>query len=275
MNEIQLFNNPDFGSVRTLEENGQILFCGNDVAKALGFGNPRAALARHCAHVTKRDGVSKTTNQYGTTTEQVQEMSFIPESDLYRLTFGSKLPNAEKFTDWVTETVLPTIRRTGGYVNNDQQFIDTYLPYADDATKAMFQSTLAVVREQNRQLAEAKPKVQFFDAVADSRGGILVRDLAKLLKQNGIPTGERRLFEWLRKNGYLCSSGTSRNTPTQKAMDMGLFIIRVSQRAQDGEILEDKTTYVTGKGQQFFLKKFLPAVEVSQSFVQKNRENHG
>ena len=108
MNELMIFNNPEFGRVRTLEENGAVLFCGTDVARALGYSNPRDAVSRHCRGVVKRDGVSLTTNQRGKTTEQTVEMSFIPESDLYRLVFSSKLPAAEKFTDWVTGEVLPT-----------------------------------------------------------------------------------------------------------------------------------------------------------------------
>lgn len=106
MNGLQIFTNPDFGEVRTIEENGAVMFCGSDVAKALGYSNPRDAISRHCRGVVKRD----------TPTESgMQEMSFIPESDLYRLVFGSKLPTAERFTDWVTEEILPAIRRHGSY----------------------------------------------------------------------------------------------------------------------------------------------------------------
>lgn len=106
MNDLQIFTNPDFGEVRTIEENGAVMFCGSDVAKALGYSNPRDAISRHCRGVVKRD----------TPTESgMQEMSFIPESDLYRLVFGSKLPTAERFTDWVTEEILPAIRRHGSY----------------------------------------------------------------------------------------------------------------------------------------------------------------
>lgn len=116
MNEIQIFNNPDFGTVRTLDDNGVILFAATDVAKILGYSNPYDAISRHCKGVVKHEGVSQTTNQHGVTTNQTVEMSFIPESDLYRLVFGSKLPTAEKITDWVTETVLPSIRKNGGYI---------------------------------------------------------------------------------------------------------------------------------------------------------------
>lgn len=116
MSNIQIFDNPDFGTVRTLDNDGVVLFCATDVAKALGYSNPYDAISRHCKGVVKREGVSQTTNQHGTTTNQTVEMSFIPESDLYRLVFSSKLPTAEKFTDWVTSEVLPQIRKTGSYM---------------------------------------------------------------------------------------------------------------------------------------------------------------
>ena len=113
--QLQVFNHEQFGDVRIIEEDGKVLFCGKDVAKALGYENPRDAIRRHCRGVVKRDGVSKTTNQHGVTTEQVTQMSFIPEGDVYRLITHSKLPAAERFEKWVFDEVLPTIRKTGGY----------------------------------------------------------------------------------------------------------------------------------------------------------------
>ena len=113
--QLQVFNHEQFGDVRIIEEDGRVLFCGKDVAKALGYENPRDAIRRHCRGVVKRDGVSKTTNQHGVTTEQVTQMSFIPEGDLYRMITHSKLPAAERFEKWVFDEVLPTIRKTGGY----------------------------------------------------------------------------------------------------------------------------------------------------------------
>ena len=113
--QLQVFNHEQFGDVRIIEEDGKVLFCGKDVAKALGYENPRDAIRRHCRGVVKRDGVSKTTNQHGVTTEQVTQMSFIPEGDLYRLITHSKLPAAERFEKWVFDEMLPTIRKTGGY----------------------------------------------------------------------------------------------------------------------------------------------------------------
>lgn len=249
MKEIQIFNNPDFGEVRTLEENGAVLFCGSDVAKALGYSNPRDALSRHCKGVVKRD----------TPTESgIQEMSFIPEPDLYRLVFSSKLPTAEKFTDWVTSEVLPTIRRHGMYATPDT--VEKML--ADPDTTIKLLETIKQERAARQALeaqAEAdKPKVLFADAVSASHTSILVGDLAKLLRQNGVDIGQNRLFVWLRENGFLIKNGERRNMPTQRSMEMCLFEVKETTISNpDGSIRITKTTKVTGKGQQYFLNMFL------------------
>ena len=186
-------------------------------------------------------------------------MSFIHESDLYRLVFSSKLPTAEKFTDWVSEEVLPTIRKTGGYVNDESAFVNTYLPFADDSTKALFGQTLAALREANNKIEADKPKVLFADAVSTAHTSILIGELAKLLKQNGVEIGQNRLFKWMRDNGYLIKrQGTDFNMPTQKAMDLGLFEIKETAISHaDGHTSVNKTPKVTGKGQQYFVNLFL------------------
>ena len=249
MNDIQIFINPDFGEVRTLEENGAVLFCGSDVAKALGYSNPRDALSRHCRGVVKRD----------TPTESgIQEMSFIPESDLYRLVFSSKLPTAEKFTDWVTSEVLPTIRRHGMYATPDT--LEKML--ADPDTTIKLLETIKQERAARLALeaqAEAdKPKVLFADAVSASHSSILVGDLAKLLRQNGVEIGQNRLFRFLREKGYLCSQGERYNLPTQRSMDRGWFQVKETTINQpDGSIRITRTVKVTGKGQQYFINLFM------------------
>jgi len=186
-------------------------------------------------------------------------MSFIPESDVYRLVFSSKLPNAERFTDWVTEEVLPTIRKTGGYVSNDEMFVSTYLPFADENTKALFSQTLNVIRQQNAKIESDKPKVLFADSVSASHTSILVGDLAKLLRQNGVEVGAKRLFNWMRENGYLIKQkGTAYNMPTQRSVEMGLFEIKeTSITHSDGHISVSKTPKITGKGQTYFVNKFM------------------
>lgn len=139
MNELKVFTNEQFGQVRTLEENGNILFCGSDVAKSLGYSNPRKAMLDHCQKdgVTIRDAIDKC--------GRTQQVKFINEGNLYRLIAHSKLPSAEKFEHWVFDEVLPTIRKTGGYVSNEDMFINTYLPFADKQTKMLFKSTLETV----------------------------------------------------------------------------------------------------------------------------------
>lgn len=249
MNEIQIFSNPDFGEVRTIEENGAVLFCGSDVAKALGYTNPSKALSDHCRGVTKR---------YTPTKSGEQEMSFIPESDLYRLVFSSKLPTAEKFTDWVTSEVLPTIRRHGMYATPDT--VEKML--ADPDTTIKLLETIKQERAARQALevkAEAdKPKVLFAEAVSASHTSILIGDLAKILKQNGMDIGQNRLFQRLRDEGYLIRDGERRNMPKQRYMDSGLFQIKETTiNNPDGSIRVTRTVKVTGKGQQYFINRYL------------------
>lgn len=251
MNDLTIFKNDRFGEIRTTVKDSAVLFCAKDIATALGYSNPRDALAKHCKGVAKCYPLE--------TSGGTQSIRFIPEPDVYRLVFGSKLPDAEKFTDWVTEEVLPTIRKTGGYVNNDDLFISTYLPNADDATRAMFQSTLQTLRNLNAKIEQDKPKVLFADAVSTAKTSILIGELAKLLKQNGVEIGQNRLFEWLRNNGYLIRRfGTDYNMPTQRSMEMGLFEIKETSIAHaDGHTTVNKTPKVTGRGQAYFVNKFL------------------
>ena len=150
---IQAFENPEFGQVRMLEEDGKVLFCGRDVAVALGYSNPNDALTRHCRGIVKREGVSFTTNQYGATSEQTVEMSFIPEGDVYRLIVRSNLPSAEKFECWVFDEVLPSIRKTGMYISSPQYDVGALSPELQLA-KTLLESLVRTELEQKRQAAE-------------------------------------------------------------------------------------------------------------------------
>lgn len=250
MNKLQIFKNADFGEVRTIEENGTVLFCGNDVAKSLGYSNPSKALSDHCKGVTKR---------YTLTGGGKQEMSFIPESDLYRLAFSSKLPAAEKFTDWVTKDILPTIRKHGAYMTTDT--LDRMISSPEFGIKL-----LTALQEERTQRAKLEskleadaPKVLFADAVSASSTSILVGERAKLIKQNGVDIGQQRLFRWMRENGYLIRrNGSDFNMPTQKSMELGLFTVKETAITHsDGAVAVSKTTKVTGKGQQYFIRRFL------------------
>ena len=249
MHDLQLFNNPRFGDVRTLTEDGNTLFCGSDVARALGYAKPQNAIAAHCKGALKR-GIP--------TNGGMQEMSFIPEGDLYRLITHSKLPDAEKFERWVFDEILPSIRRNGMYATPEK--LAEMLLNPD----AMIQTLQALKAEQEKRRAleaqaEAdKPKVLFSDAVSASSSSILIGDLAKLLRQNGVPIGQNRLFDRLRSEGFLMRNGESRNLPTQRAMEQGLFEVKETTIANpDGSIRVTKTTKVTGKGQVYFVNRYL------------------
>lgn len=251
MSELQVFNNPEFGNVRTMEENEKILFCGSDVAKALGYAKPHNAITSHCKGVTLKQG----NDELGRT----QTMTFIPEGDVYRLIVHSKLPAAEKFEHWVFDEVLPTVRKHGAYMTPDK--IEEVLMNPD--TIIQLANTLKAERERNLALSEQieqdKPKVLFADAVSSSKSSILVGALAKLLKQNGVEIGQKRLFAWLRENGYLIrQKGSDWNMPTQSSMERGLFEIKESTHLDgNGCNITTKTPKVTGKGQQYFINLFL------------------
>lgn len=245
-NNMQLFTNPEFGPVRTVEMNGDVWLVGKDVATALGYKNPRDAIARHVDAEDK--GVVKHDTPSGE-----QEMVIINESGLYSLVFSSKMPNAKRFRRWVTSEVLPSIRKHGGYIDGQSTMTDSEL---------IAQALLLAKRqidERDAQITEMQPKAVFADAVAASKNSILVGEMAKLLKQNGVNIGQNRLFTWLRDNGYLINRpGSSFNAPTQRAMEMGLMEIKETTICHaDGHTSIVKTPKITGKGQQYFANKFL------------------
>jgi len=250
MNELQIFKNEEFGSIRTVEENGKILFCGFDVASSLGYSKPRNAISAHCKGALKRGAL---------TTGGEQEMTFIPEGDVYRLITHSKLPSAEKFERWVFDEVLPSIRKTGGYIAGQESMSDDELmAKALLVAQKQIEERNKLIASQEQKIGELAPKALFADAVASSKSTILIGELAKILKQNGIEIGQKRLFEWLRNRGYLVKGGSDKNMPTQKSMELGLFEIKESTvNNPDGSIRINRTTKVTGKGQQYFIKKFL------------------
>ena len=244
---IKIFNNAEFGEVRIFEKNGEPWFVGRDVCNILGYGNPRDAIARHIDEDDK--GVVKSDTLGGN-----QNLTVINESGLYSLILSSKLPNAKRFKHWVTSEILPSIRKHGMYatdelINNPDVFIQVLQELKAERER---KAALEAQAEANR------PKIIFADAVAASHNSILIGDLAKLIKQNGVDIGQKRLFEWLRNNGYLMKSGASYNLPTQKSMELKLFEIKERTiNNPDGSIRTTKTTKVTGKGQQYFINKLL------------------
>ena len=192
---------------------------------------------------------------------QKREMWFLTENGLYEVLMMSRKPIAKEFKKQV-KIILRDIRKTGGYVNNDDMFINTYLPFADEQTKELFKSTLATVKNLNSKIEQMKPKEIFADAVSASNRSILVGELAKMLKQNGVDIGQNRLFSWLRDNGFLISrKGSDYNMPTQRAMEQSLFEIKeTAVTHSDGHVTVNLTPKITGKGQQYFINKFLESV---------------
>lgn len=253
MNELKVFENSEFGAIRTLEENGTVLFRGSDVAKALGYSNPSKAVNDHCRCLTKRYV------PHPQAADKHLEMIFIPEGDVYRLIIRSKLPAAEKFERWVFDEVLPSLRKHGLYAAEE------LLDNPDLMIQAM--QALKAERAKNKELSDKvqkdAPKVLFADSVAASHTSILVYDLAKLLRQNGVNIGGNRLFSWLREHGYLVRrNGTDYNMPTQKSMELGLFEVKETAITHsDGHTSVNKTPKVTGKGQVYFVNKFLQKKE--------------
>ena len=256
MNENLKIWNYENSEIRTVEIEGEPYFVGKDVAAILGYAKPENAMATHV------DDEDKTTTLIqGTGSNYKSKAIVINESGLYSLILSSKLPNAKKFKRWVTSEVLPDIRKHGAYMTDNT--LEQALTSPDFLIKLA--TELKNEKEQRKALEEKvkqdKPKVLFADAVETAKTSILVGDLAKLIKQNGVDIGQKRLFEYLRENGYLMKNGDSKNMPTQKGMSLGLF--EVKERTinnPDGTIRITKTPKVTGKGQTYFINKFLGRV---------------
>lgn len=256
MTDLQIFNSPEFGAIRTIEKDGEPWFVGKDVAVALGYKDTVNALKSHVD--TEDKGGWQITTQFGE-----KETTIINESGLYSLVLSSKLPTAKKFKRWVTNEVIPSIRKHGAYMTPET------LEAAILNPDTMIKLCTALKDEQEKrkaleqQIESQKPAVLFTGAVETSKTSILIEELAKMLKQNGINIGPNRLFEWMRQNGYLIKrKGTDYNMPTQRSMEMGLFEIKETAiNNPDGSIRISKTPKVTGKGQVYFINLFLSKEE--------------
>ena len=235
-NKIEIFNNNEFGEIRTIEENGNILFCGSDIAKALGYTNPNKAINAHCRAITKRS-----TPISG----KMQNINFIPEGDVYRLISHSKLPGAEKFEKWIFDEVLPTIRRHGAYMTPD--VIEKTLTDPDYIIKlATILKEERTARElAERKLEEQEPLVHFANKVSGSSNLIDMGKMTKLLKDEKINIRRNRLFEWLRNKGILMKN----NVPYQKYIESGYFKVKERVCETPYGFKTKVITFVTGKGQ--------------------------
>lgn len=248
MNDLQIFNFNGL-DVRTVLIDGEPYFVGKDVAVILGYKNGSRDVNNH---TESEDRLKYQISTAG----QMREQIIINESGLYSLILSSKLPTAKKFKHWVTSEVLPAIREHGAYMTDEKAFdvVNNKAGLAD-----LLQQAADQLKQKDIQIAELKPKALFADSVATSNSTILVGELAKILRGNGIEIGQNRLFDWLRKNGYLISKkGSSYNLPTQKSMNLGLFKIKETTiNHSNGSVSISKTAKVTGKGQQYFINKFL------------------
>ncbi len=259
---LQVFENNEFGEIRALVIDNEPWLVGKDVAEILGYSNPSKAVIMH----VDEDDRTKEMIPHSQNGNMVKtQTTLINESGLYSLILSSKLPSAKKFKRWVTSEVLPSIRKHGIYAT--PKTIEDMLNDPDTMIKTL--QALKKEREEKQKLQQQierdKPKVLFADAVSTSKSSILVGELAKILKQNGVDIGQNRLFKWLRQNGYLISrKGTDYNMPTQYSMNLGLFEVKETTITHsDGHISISKTPKVTGKGQIYFINKFKNAKEVT------------
>lgn len=255
MAELQIFNNAEFGQIRTVTIDNEPMFCLADICKALDLEQVSRVRSR-----LKEDGV--TTSKVIDSLGREQNATFVNESNLYKTIFQSRKESAERFTDWVTSEVLPSIRKSGGYIAGQEQMSDAELmAKALLVAQKQIEQRNAIIEQQKAKIEADKPKTIFADAVSTSKTSILVGDLAKLICQNGYQIGQKRLFEWLRNNGYLIKSGNSYNMPMQRYVEQGLFEVKESSvQNPDGSVRITKTTKVTGKGQIYFVNKFLRKV---------------
>lgn len=245
MNEIMIFNNPEFGSVRTVCIDGEPWLVGKDVALILKYTNPQKAIRDHV------DPEDRTVNESFTVNGTMATL--INESGFYSLVLSSKLPTAKKFKRWVTAEVLLTIRKTGGYVANEDVFVETYLPFADEPIKQLFRIQCRVINQLNERIRKDEPKVKFADHVGDSTNLIDVNKMAKLCADHGIRIGRNRLFAWMRSRGILMGG----NIPYQEYIENGYFRVKESVYETNGQKRTYQQTFVTGKGQQYILSRLM------------------
>lgn len=256
MNEIQVFNNPQFGAVRTAGTADNPMFCLADVCQAIGITNARNVKSR----LDEEDVHLVDTPTAGGT----QQITFVTESGLYDVIIRSDSEQAKPFRKWVTSDVLPSIRKHGMYateatvesmLNDPENAILMLQAYQRERKERL--AAQQQVEKLEAQAIEDKPKIIYADAVKGSTSSCLIGELAKMIAQNGYPIGEKRLFQWLRDNHYLCSYGERFNQPYQQYIEQGLFTMKQNVFSVDGEMRTRNTTKVTGKGQIYFINKFI------------------
>lgn len=263
-NELAIFNNEEFGEIRTIVIDDKPYFMATDVASALGYAKPNNAVTAHCK-ATLKQGIP--------ISGKIQECNFIAEGDVYRLIVKSKLPAAEKFEKWVMEEVLPQIRQTGTYsvATVSKESREELISRGLIAATEVIEEQKLVIEEQQARIEEMQPKEDFYHQIEASEDTILVRDLAKLVNQAlqncGIKTkkkvSEKTMFEYLRENGYLIKTkGSSYNTPTQRSVDLGVMQIKTSIIQTDNHSRKTFTAKITGKGCIYFITDILKHYQI-------------
>lgn len=249
MNELQIFNSEEFGEIRTIAKDNEPWFVASDICRSLDLSNPTMAMQRI-------DDDEKAKFNLGLSGG---ETNCVNEYGLYSLVLASRKREAKDFKRWITHEVIPSIRKNGGYIAGQETLSDEEL-----MAKALLVANNKIaerdriIKQKQARIEQMKPKEIFADAVATSHTSILVGDLAKLICQNGYQIGQKRLFDWLRENNFLIKYGSSRNMPQQRFVEQGLFEIKESNLVNpDGSVRITKTTKVTGKGQVYFVNKFL------------------
>ena len=260
MNDLQIFKNEEFGEIRTLEVNNEPYFVGKDVASILGYKEPRSAVSKK---VDEEDrGVSKIATPSGT-----QEMTVINESGLYSLILSSKLPNAKKFKRWVTSEILPSIRKTGGYIGTDENMSDEEimakaLMVAQNTINKKNELLKAKEKELTDTKADLDTKNKFINQIAVSENSLLVREVAKIASKNNISIGEKRLWNKLREWGIIFKNSTE---PKQSAIDNGYVEVVEGSRQSGNKVFTYHTTRITGKGQKYIINKLLKEAKNGQA----------
>lgn len=244
MNDIQKFTNDEFGTIRVVDNNGEPWFVAKDVCDALGINKTAAS---------RLDDDEKGL-RLAQTPGGDQAILCVSEPGFYKLVLKSRKPEAKAFQRWVTHEVLPSIRKQGGYMT----------ARADETPEQIMARALMLAKDtmdrQQREIAELRPKALFADAVAASDGTCLIGELAKMMRQNGVQVGQNRLFEWLRRDGFLGKTGSNYNVPTQMAMERGLFRIKeTAVTHSDGHVTVNRTCKATGRGQRYFIDRYCKA----------------
>lgn len=247
---IKIFENEEFGKVRTVIKDGEPWLVGKDVAVILGYAKPENAIA---AHVDSED--KTTTLIQGSGSNYKSKTTIINESGFYSLVLSSKMPRAKEFKRWVTATILPTLRRTGGYVSNEEMFIENYLPFLDEPYRDLFRLQMTAINKLNERIRNDQPLVEFANQVSNTDNLIDMNAMAKLARAENIPVGRNKLYGWLKGKGVLMAN----NLPYQAFIDRGYFAVKESVFEVDGLKKTYQQTFVTGKGQHFvinLLKKY-------------------